>query len=90
VSWGRSPEANYAVDIEVQAYDRSGLLRDITIILANERINVIAVHTQSDKYENIATMKITVEVPNLERLGKMLAQIKQLPNVIEARRRKSD
>ncbi|MCG8609537.1 MAG: GTP diphosphokinase [Pseudomonadales bacterium] len=86
VSWGGKPEASYAVDIDIEAYDRSGLLRDITVVLANSRINVLAVNTVSDTNQNTASMKITVEVPNLERLGQILAQIKQLPNVIEARR----
>src|SRR5690606_3590132 len=70
VSWGERQEATYPVDIRIQAYDRSGLLRDVTAVLANERINVIAVNTRSDKADNVATMNLTVEVTTLDTLGR--------------------
>lgn len=89
VSWGSSPEASYSVIIEIQAYDRGGLLRDITTVLANENANLTGVNTHSDKQENIASISIEMEVDSLEVLGKVLAKIKQLPNIIEARRKRN-
>ncbi len=89
VSWGQAPDAVYSVNIEIQAYDREGLLRDITTVLANERVNLTSVNTHSDDQENIATMAIVMEVSSLDDLGKVLAKIKQLPNVIEARRKRN-
>jgi len=89
VSWGRSPDAAYSVNIEIQAYDREGLLRDITMVLANERVNLTSVNTYSDASENIATITIVMEVASLEALGQVLAKIKQLPNVIDARRKRN-
>lgn len=89
VSWGASPEAFYGVNIEIQAYDRGGLLRDITTVLANENVNLTGVNTHSDKQENIATISIDMEVDSLEALGRVLARIKQLPNVLDARRRRN-
>jgi GTP pyrophosphokinase len=86
VSWGDSPARVYAVDIQIQAYDRSGLLRDVTTLLANARIDAIAVNTQSDKSSNTATMKLTVEITGLEALGALLARISRLPNVISVER----
>ena len=65
---------------------RSGLLRDVTQVLLNERINVLAVNTRSNKEDNTASMSITVEIPGLDALGRLLARIGQLPNIIEARR----
>lgn len=88
VSWGDAPEASYQVPIEIQAYDRSGLLRDITTVLANERANLTDVNTHSDKAQGIAMISILMEVPSLEVLGSVLARIKQLPNIIEARRKR--
>lgn len=86
VSWGRTPQTTYPVDIEVTAYDRSGLLRDITTILANARIDVIAVNTRSDKQSHIATMRLTIEIPNLEALSSLLGRMTGLPNVLSAQR----
>ncbi|WP_375737736.1 GTP diphosphokinase [Pseudomonas boanensis] len=86
VSWGPAPEQTYPVDIIIRAYDRSGLLRDVSQVLLNERINVLAVNTRSNKEDNTAAMLLTIEIPGLDSLGRLLARIAQLPNIIEARR----
>jgi len=88
VSWGLAPDAMYSVVIEVHAYDREGLLRDITTVLANERVNVTGVNTYTDSQENTATISIVMEVNSLDDLGHVLAKVKQLPNVIDARRKR--
>ncbi len=88
VSWGKKPESSYAVDIEIQAYDREGLIRDVTIVLANERVNVIGMNTYSDRMQSTATLVLKVEINGLESLGRLLAKVKQLPNVVDARRKR--
>jgi GTP pyrophosphokinase len=88
VSWGSSPDAGYHVPIEIQAYDREGLLRDITTVLANERVNITDVNTHSDRSQGLAMISIVMEVSSLEALGRTLAKIKQLPNIIDARRKR--
>ncbi len=86
VSWGEAART-YPVDIEITAYERSGLLRDITALLANEKINVIAVNTLTDKGEHVARMRLTIEIPDLDALSRVLSAIDQIPNVSEVRRR---
>jgi GTP pyrophosphokinase len=87
VNWGGESDGTYPVDIEIQAYDRQGLLRDITTLLSNENINVTAINTQSHRDTHTASMVITAEIPNIDMLSKVLARIGQLPNVTEVRRR---
>jgi len=87
LQWGESATQTYPVDIEISAYDRQGLLHDVSAVLSNARINVIAVNTRSDKSRNVARMLLTVEIPDLDALSRVLAQIAQLPNVTDARRR---
>ncbi len=89
VSWGPVPVQTYPVDIIIRAYDRSGLLRDVTQMLLNERLNVLAVNTRSNKEDNTASMSLTVEIPGLDALGRLLGRISQLPNIIEARRHRA-
>jgi GTP pyrophosphokinase len=89
VSWGPVPVQTYPVDIIIRAYDRSGLLRDVSQVLLNERINVLAVNTRSNKEDNTAAMLLTIEIPGLDALGRLLARISQLPNIIEARRNRA-
>lgn len=74
----------YAVDILVDAQDRQGLLRDISDVLARERVNVTAVRTQSK--QGAAEMAFTVEVTDLKRLQQTLNHIQLVNGVVSARR----
>ncbi len=87
VAWSarESADAMYPVDIQVQANDRQGLLRDISDVLAREKTNVIGVHTASVKGE--AHMTFTVQVPAAGRLNKVLGSILEVSGVKTARRR---
>ena len=87
VNWGQESDRTYPVEVEIVAYERSGLLRDITAVLANEKINVVAVNTQSDRQQHTARMTLTLEIPDIDTLSRVLAQIDQLPNVTEVHRR---
>jgi GTP pyrophosphokinase len=75
VQWNQSEADVYPVDILIRAWDRTGLLRDITGVLANEHVNVTGVQTRSDKQDGTASMQITVEVASLKALGRLLAKI---------------
>jgi GTP pyrophosphokinase len=87
VDWGLPDEAGYQVDIEVEAYDRAGLLRDVTALLANEKINLTGANTQTDEHDGIARMSLTLEINDISQLSRVLTRIGQLQNVISARRR---
>ncbi len=76
------------MDVEMQAYDRQGLLRDVTLLLANEKLNVLGINTSTDHDSGIAQMKFTVEVPDVGKLSLLLSRLGQLHNVFEVRRAK--
>ena len=87
VSWAaQPPEAGYAVDIEVIAADRKGLLRDISSVLADEDANVLGTNTQSDPTSDVATMRFTIEVATADQLDKLISKLRQLPDVLQVRR----
>lgn len=86
IEWGESVEDNYEVDVAIEAYDRQGLLRDITSLFANARINVLTINTQTDKQTHFATMRLRVEVPDLGSLSKILQRIDRLKNVVSVAR----
>src|SRR3569833_2375885 len=85
VEWGGEQET-YPVDVRIIAVDRHGLLRDITSVLANDKINVIAVQTRSDKQQHLAYMTLTMEIASAADLSRVLDKIGQLPNIIEVKR----
>ncbi|MBS0968953.1 GTP diphosphokinase [Chimaeribacter arupi] len=84
--WGESYSSGYSLVVRVTANDRSGLLRDITTILANEKVNVLGVASRSDTKEQLATIDMEIEIYNLQVLGRVIAKLNQLPDVLEARR----
>ena len=92
VAWGArrgDVPASYAVDLLVEADDRQGLLRDISELLAKERINVSGVHTQSvrDGRGSTAWMTFTVEVADTTKLPAVLTQLGRVRGVRRARRK---
>lgn len=82
--WGNVKSAGVAVDVEVEAYDRQGLLRDISDLFARQNVNVTQVNSLSKNHQ--ARMRFSIEISNLEQLGRLLALIHQVRNVIAARR----
>jgi len=87
VEWGDAPDRLFPVDIQIQAYDRPGLLRDVSAVLANDKINVLGMHTLTDKTDMIATMELNAEVTDMGQLSRVLSRIGQLPNIIEVKRK---
>jgi GTP pyrophosphokinase len=87
VEWGAdAPRDNFEVDVAIEAYDRQGLLRDVTELFANARINVLSINTQTNKKRHTATMRMRVEVPSLGALSKLLERLNRLNNVVSAER----
>jgi GTP pyrophosphokinase len=88
VDWGKMGRSDFPVDIEVHAFDRRGLVRDVSAALADEKISLQGMTTVSDKRDNIARMRIGISITGLPQLSSVLSRIAQVPNVISARRRK--
>ena len=86
VQWQHVVSSVQSVNVLIKAWDRTGLLRDVSAVLANEHVNVTGVNTHSNKQDGTALMQITVEVSGVEQLGRILAKIEQQPNVVTARR----
>ena len=84
--WGENYSSGYSFGVRIIANDRSGLLRDITTILANEKVNVFSVSSRSDVKQQLATIDMNIEIYNLQVLGRILAKLNQLPDVLEAKR----
>jgi GTP pyrophosphokinase len=88
LSWGAKARGSFPVDIEVQAFDRRGLVRDVSAALADEKISIRAMTTVTDARDHLARMQIAIDVADLPQLSRVLAQVSRLANVVSARRRK--
>ncbi|MFQ5982694.1 MAG: RelA/SpoT family protein, partial [Woeseiaceae bacterium] len=87
VDWGDSEHASYPAELTLYAYDRQGLLRDVSSVLADEEIDVLAVQTKSDRQRMQAVMELSVEVPGLPSLSRIISRLEQVPNVTSVRRK---
>jgi GTP pyrophosphokinase len=87
VQWQSDASALYPVDLAIEANDRQGLLRDVTALVANERINVVGLSTQVNKRTGITSIGLQVEVRDADSLSRLVAQIVKLPSVLTVRRR---
>jgi GTP pyrophosphokinase len=86
VSWGQAQQT-YPVSVRITAYDRDGLMKDVSTVVAEEHINMASLSVATKN--SIATFEVTMEIADVEVLARVLARIEQLPNVIEARRWKA-
>jgi guanosine-3',5'-bis(diphosphate) 3'-pyrophosphohydrolase len=83
VSWGE-PKSTYPVAVRILAYDRDGLMRDVSTVIADEGISMSQVKVDVDRNE--ATFDLILNVDNIGQLSRVLTRVESLPNILEARR----
>ena len=87
VYWYTEKAASYNVDITVYANDRSGLLAEVIQVLSNLKTKLIGLNSKATK-EHIATIEISIEVENIEKLNKVLKELRKVDSVYEVTRKK--
>ena len=80
VSWGEAKEL-YPVRVCIEAYDRVGLLRDVTVRVSEEKVNIASVITD-EKSDGTVTMELTLHTTGLDQLGKLFAKLEGIRSVI--------
>jgi GTP pyrophosphokinase len=83
VSWGEA-KATYPVAVRILAYDRDGLMRDVSTVISDEGISMSQVKVDVDRNE--ATFDLVLNVDDIGQLSRVLTRVESLPNVLEARR----
>ncbi len=83
VSWGE-PKATYPIPVKLKAYDRDGLMKDVSTLIADEKVNMPKVKVETTK--NLAVFDLVLEVRDIVQLSRVLDRLENLPNVLEARR----
>jgi GTP pyrophosphokinase len=82
--WGLDRGGAFEVDIQLKAFDRQGLLRDISDVIAKDKLDVLRVNTESRG--EYAHMQITVRIKELQQLARLLARLQHVQNVIDVMR----
>jgi len=79
VAWGKMGSNEFPVEIDVQAFDRRGLVRDVSAALADDKISIRGMNTVTDKRDNIAHMRIEISITGLPQLSQVLGRIAAAP-----------
>ncbi len=85
VSWNKSIKAPFRVEIQVEAYDRSRLLEDISRTLSESGVNILAAQIQTTD-DNTVKDRFVFEVPGVEYLESILQRIRMIDTVYDAYR----
>lgn len=83
VSWGEA-RSTHPVPVRIKAYDRGGLMKDVSTVIADEEINMRQVKV--DVNRNLAVFELILEVDDVAQLSRVLTRLENLPNVMEAHR----
>jgi len=87
INWGEQGEGAYPVDLTLHAFDRNGLIRDITAVLADDDANVMDLKSHTDKRSMQVVMDISIEIKDLPTLSTAITRLEQVPNVVSVRRK---
>ncbi|MCZ7553923.1 MAG: ACT domain-containing protein [Anaerolineales bacterium] len=83
VSWGE-PTATFPVPVRIKAFDRDGLMRDVSTLIADAGVNMPSVKVETTR--NMAVFDLILEVRDIIQLSQLLDRLENLPNVMEAHR----
>jgi GTP pyrophosphokinase len=86
VEWNRETDGEVPVQIRVQALDRRGLLRDVSDVMALEKLSIEGVNSNTDPNDRIATILMRTAVRDSIQLGRVLQRLSAVPNVLSAQR----
>src|SRR4029079_15159685 len=85
VEWDAAPTQTYPIAIRVEAYDRTGILSEITQIVAEAKVNIVAANVNVSPDHN-AIVRATLQVASLSQLARVLARLEELKDVISVSR----
>jgi (p)ppGpp synthase/HD superfamily hydrolase len=86
VSWGDKLMTRYPAGVRVEALDRAGLLRDVTTMLADEKVNINSIHTQKKPASATTTLIMALEVGGVEQLYSLIDRLRAIRGVYEVHR----
>ncbi|SHO57118.1 GTP diphosphokinase [Vibrio quintilis] len=84
--WGRGLLGSYVLTVRVEAMERSGLLKDITTLLANEKIKVTSMKSRTDHKRQLIYMDFDLELTSVEVLSRVCLRIEQTKDVLSVKR----
>jgi GTP pyrophosphokinase len=85
VEWESAPAQTYPIAIRVEAFDRTGLLSDITQVMAENKVNILAANVGVNP-DHSAVVAMTIQVASVAQLAKVMVRVEQLKDVVSVQR----
>lgn len=86
VNWSNDVGGSFTTQVDIRCQDRDGMLRDITTVLANEKVTLLGVNSSSDTKYNEARVVVTLEVKDIGALSKTMSRLSNLKGVEQVTR----
>jgi len=86
VSWDSRHAHTYYVDLRIMAHGRAHLLKDITALLANAKVDLVSLHSTLNKKNNTLIITATIQTHDVKQLDQLSQQLTQIPNIIDVKR----
>lgn len=87
VAWNAQIKVAYNADVEIRANDRKGLIAEITAIVDDSRINIVAFYSRTTK-DKSAIINFVLEITDIEELNKLIRRFRKIEGVIDVYRTK--
>jgi GTP pyrophosphokinase len=85
VEWEAAAAETYPIAVRIEAYDRTGLLSDVTQVMAENKVNILAANVTVNP-DHTAVLSMTIQVASVAQLAKVLGRVEQLKDVISVQR----
>ncbi len=86
VNWGQAETSRYEVGVQVRAFDRKWLLKDLTNVIAQADVSILAIHSQADDARGLVEFRLNLRVGDFGQLSQLLGKLDAVPGVQDARR----
>ena len=86
VNWGKAESSRYEVGVQLHAFDRKWLLKDVTNVIAQSDVNILAIQSQADEARGLVELRLTLRVSDFGQLSQLLGKLDAVPGVQDARR----
>jgi GTP pyrophosphokinase len=85
VAWETAAEGAYQVEIEVEGFDRVGLLKDIMAAIAETKTNALSVNARVRK-DKVVVTNLVLDIRNVSQLHAVVQKVEKVPEVFSVAR----
>ena len=83
VNWSSDISVGFAAELHLKCHDRTGILKDITTILGNDKVPVLGINSDSDTTQNTCEIDLKIEIKDVNRLAQLISKLRKIRSVTD-------